>query len=145
MANALSIASGGLDTIVKPILYLVVVVAIIFLLRKGISAFQTRNVGTSGGSSDGSNLATDIYNLDSPWVSQNKIDETCNVALNLTDGELIKVYNKFKKLYGGKCPGGGMFCDNTDSMKIFLTEQSCPTTGCPVRNKLVDRLTGMGL
>lgn len=143
--SALGALSGQLDSVVKPIITVVLVIVVIFLAKKFIENWKLRNVGRSGGAKDGSNLATDVYILDSVWVTPNEIDRVCAVLLGLSDSELIMVYDKFAKLYGQKCPGGGIFCDDTTSMKIFLAAQSCHIVGCPNRDKIVQRLTGLGL
>lgn len=144
-SSALDALGGQLDSVVKPIITIILVIVVIFFAKKLLDDWRVRNVGRSGGANDGSNLATDVYLLDSVWVTPNKINEVCGVLLQLSDSELIMVYDKFKKLYGEKCPGGGVFCDDTTSMKVFLQEQSCHIAGCKNRDVIVQRLTSLGL
>lgn len=143
--GVLNIASGQIDAVLKPILTLVIVVVIIFLAKKLIEQWKLRNVGKASGAKDGSNLATDVYLLDSVWVTPNQIDKVCASLMALTDAQLKQVYNKFKTLYGEKCPGGGVFCDDTTTMKVFLSEQSCHIAGCLNRDAIVNRLSALGL
>lgn len=144
-SSVLSLAGGQIDSVVKPIITIVIVIVVIFLAKKLIEQWKLRNVGKSGGANDGSNLATDVYLLDSVWVTPNKINEVCARLLELTDAQLKQVYDKFKKLYGEKCPGGWVFCDDTTSMKVFLQEQSCHVAGCEKRDAIVSRLSSLGL
>lgn len=144
-SNISGILSGQVDAVLKPILTIVIVIVIIFLAKNLIEKWKLRNVGRTEGAKDGSNLATDVYLLDSVWVTPNKINEVCTQLLALTDAQLKQVYNKFNTLYGSKCPGGGVFCDDTTTMKVFLSEQSCHVAGCEKRDAIVNRLSSLGL
>lgn len=98
-SNISSVLSGQVDAVLKPILTIVIVVVIIFLAKNLIEKWKLRNVGRTEGAKDGSNLATDVYLLDSVWVTPNKINEVCTQLLALTDAQLKQVYNKFDTLW----------------------------------------------
>lgn len=143
-AKTVQVVASSISKWLTPLVIIAIVVVAAILLRKLINKYKFRNLGTKAGDADGSNLANDVYRLDSIWVSDSDIDKVCKILNAATDERLIQVYEKFRSLYYDKCPGGGWTCEDTTSMKTYLLGISCYWS-CDEKVKLTDRLSAMGL
>lgn len=146
--NAVLSAFGAKDIvngIIKVITIIAVLIALIYIVRKLSNMFKYRNVGTSGGSDNGQNMAYDFYSCDSVFFPDyTKLDKLSAIALNLSDNDLIRVNDSFVKLYGDKCRGGGVSCEDTTSLKSFVSGFTF-LVGGENRDRLVSRLQSLGL
>ena len=135
------------NTISKIINYGIIAIIIFVVYKMAysfISSYKKRNTGRSTGADDFSNMALDIYNAHSAGYDRDEVEQLSSRILALSNDNLMVLNDKFVDIYGDKCKGGGFFCNDTTSMKAYISSVWC-IYGCKNHYALVDRLSGLGL
>ena len=131
----------SLGSFFAPFVGVIILIIVYYLIKYGLRAYTLRNVGYSTGSGDFSNLATELYNVYDSWFSSpDDIEKVASRVNALDDANLAKLNDKFVKLYGDKCRGGGLFCSDTTSLLSFTSSYSCAFSVCNNHNEMVQRL-----
>jgi len=124
-----------------PLVVVITVAAIYYFFSKSLKVWQFRNLGTSKGVDDFSNLSYEIYNTFEGWfASPDDLNDISARLLAFSDDELLRLNDVFVKLFGDKCNGGGVFCSDTTSLYTFVKDRSCFPTGCKNLTRLTERL-----
>ena len=126
---------------------IIIVIALILLYKfgsKALQAFKERNVGKSAGAGDFSNLAYDIYSTYGFGYDRDETESVAARILALNNDQIMDLNDKFVALYGDKCPGGGVFCTDTTSLKTYVSGVWC-LYGCKNQEALVSRLNALSL
>lgn len=132
-----------IGTLATPLVAVIGAVIVYFIVTKGIKAWTFRNLGTSAGVDDFTNLATEWYRVFSGWPSPDQISKLSAKVNALSDSDLNGMNNRFVRLYQDKCFGGGVFCSDTTNMRTIMQTTFC--FGCGQYEALEARLANLGL
>lgn len=135
---------GG-QAVIKPIIFLIITVALFIGINKIIKNWKTRNVGKSGGYNPSQidpnfnydNLADAVHEACDYWLGQpsaGPVESVSEKLMRLNDDELKLVNDRYYGIYG---KGTRSMYKSLNSLWFCLT--------CPNYNALRERMERLGL
>lgn len=136
---------SGSEQIVRPIIFIIILVTAYIVINKVIKNYKTRNVGKSGGYNPSQldpnfnydNLADAVHEACDYWLGQpsaGPVEAVSEKLMRLNDDELKHVNDRYFSMYG---KGTRTLYKSINSLWFCLT--------CPNWNALNDRLERLGL
>lgn len=127
-----------------PLVVVIVAYILYLFFSKGIKQWNLRNLGTSKGIGDMSNLANEVYRTFSIGYSREDANDISARILALSNEDILLLNDKFVQIYGDECRGGGIVCNDTTSLHTYIDAAWC-LWGCKNLYALKDRLTALGI
>jgi hypothetical protein len=130
---------------IRPIIFLILVIAIYIFVNKAIKAYRLRNVGRAtynpnnvNSNTNYDNIAAAIYRATDSgvwvWKDTAAIEKQAEILSSYNDDEIKLIYNRYNSLYGKAGDSGTMY----SAFDIF-----CLT--CPAIKSLLRRMERLGL